>query len=140
MSEHYMSIAPDEMEHKAALCDCKLVREEHGRVKLIHCKMHAAATTKKKKKVEEVTTVDDDYRGPSEPLATLLHMAVKKGGTYDPDEIMCFVEEQMTGGEAEDAWEFLGWCHRNDKKFGSENLPTVWKEWEDSLRKARTKA
>lgn len=40
MTEHYMSIAPEETEHKAALCDCKLVREDGGRVKLIQCKPH----------------------------------------------------------------------------------------------------
>lgn len=70
----------------------------------------------------------------TERLETLLPMAVKKGGTYDPDEIMCFVEEEMTGQEAEDAWAFLGWCHDQDKKFGSDTLRPVWEEWKESLK------
>jgi len=45
--EHYTSIMPYQRRHKAALCDCQLVREESGRVKLMMCRKHQAADEEK---------------------------------------------------------------------------------------------
>jgi hypothetical protein len=48
-AEHYTSIGPDEMEHKAALCSCRLVREGDGRVKLMMCGPHQKTKVSRKK-------------------------------------------------------------------------------------------
>jgi len=44
--KHYTSILPDEMEHQASLCPCRLIREETGRVKFMMCQKHQAVGNK----------------------------------------------------------------------------------------------
>lgn len=42
--EHYMTIAPEEISHRAALCGCALERHEDGAVRLYQCPMHRHAS------------------------------------------------------------------------------------------------
>jgi hypothetical protein len=54
----------------------------------------------------------------SKKNAELLRQAVKMGGTFNPEDILFYVEERMTIDEGLQAEAFLTWCHENDKTFG----------------------
>jgi len=68
----------------------------------------------------------------NDKLKTLLHMAVKQSGTYDPEEALTYVEEQLTGEEFDLASEFLLWVHRNERTFGHGNFEDVFQEYKES--------
>lgn len=61
-------------------------------------------------------------------LQSLLLMGAKQAGTYDTDEVLCRIEEQLTGKEHELAERFLNWVNENNKKFGW-NIGEVYKEF-----------
>lgn len=42
-AEHYMSIAPEELNHRAMLCGCQLIRQDDGAIRLYQCPQHNAA-------------------------------------------------------------------------------------------------
>ena len=59
----------------------------------------------------------------------LISSGVKMCGTFDPDEIFPVFEEQLYCHEVDEIYEFLKWCHENNKKFGSGNYNKVFKEY-----------
>ncbi len=61
-----------------------------------------------------------------EPLPTLLRQAAKTFGTHDPEEVMGYIEEQLTGEQYRIAHEFLTWLTDNDYTFGH-NIQEVYK-------------
>ena len=61
-------------------------------------------------------------------VQVLIHMATKQAGTYNPDEALPYVEEQMTVDEAREAQAFLTWVVKTKARFGW-NLPEVWAQW-----------
>ena len=67
-------------------------------------------------------------------LATLLLMAVKQMGSYDPKEALPYIEEQLTVREIEISEKFLNWVVTNEKKFGRGNLAKLWEEHQLSLQ------
>jgi hypothetical protein len=68
----------------------------------------------------------------TEPLRTLLRMGCKQAGTYNPDEALACVEEQMTDEDFETAQAFLKWLVKNKRTFGH-NLPDVWNDYQKDL-------
>ena len=62
----------------------------------------------------------------------LISMGVKTFGSYDPDEIFCMFEEQLYMGEASEIYNFLKWCHDNDKGFGHGNYEERFAEFKKS--------
>lgn len=65
----------------------------------------------------------------TERLALFLTMGCKSAGSYDPNEALSSVEEQMTGEEYQIAQAFLKWLTENKRTFGH-NLPLVWAEYQ----------
>jgi len=59
----------------------------------------------------------------------LIVQAVKCQGTFDPQEIFFMFEEQLYIHEADTVWDFLEWCHENDKAFGHGNYEEVFQEF-----------
>lgn len=64
-------------------------------------------------------------------LKTLLLMACKEAGTYDPDEVLPRIEEQLTGPEYDSANGFLAWVMKDEdnRHFGHGNIDTVFGQW-----------
>jgi len=60
---------------------------------------------------------------------SLLRRAVSSAGSFDPDECLFYVEEEMTIDEGKAAQHFLRWCVENKRTFGH-NLPVVFAEYE----------
>lgn len=69
----------------------------------------------------------------SEKLQSLLIMGVGRMGSYDPEQVLSYIEETMTMPEVELVTPFLKWVHDNEKTFGRGNLGRVWTEYLDSL-------
>lgn len=65
----------------------------------------------------------------SKKLETLLLMAVKQCGSYDPDEALSYIEESLTLPECKTATAFLGWIHANGKTFGHGNIQERFTEF-----------
>ena len=65
----------------------------------------------------------------TDKLITLIIMALKTFGTYDPDKCLIGVEEYMTGQEYETAAAFLRWAHANGVKFGRGNIHAVFEDF-----------
>jgi hypothetical protein len=65
----------------------------------------------------------------SEKLKTLLLMAVKQSGSYNPDDTLFYIEEHLTGQEYDTAKAFLTWIHQQDWYFGEANIKARYKEW-----------
>jgi len=61
-------------------------------------------------------------------LAHLLREAVSRSGTFDPEECLFRIEENLTGKQYELAEAFLTWCHTNGKTFGH-NIQEVYAEF-----------
>jgi hypothetical protein len=61
-------------------------------------------------------------------LEALLKHGVKMSGGYEPEKVMSYIEEQLTGIESDTALAFLNWCRDNHKMFGH-NLPEVFQEF-----------
>lgn len=68
-----------------------------------------------------------------ELLFVLLRRGVKTLGMHDPDEVLNYIEEDMTPDEYNAAKAFLKWLVENNKTFGH-NIPQVFAEFEKSLR------
>ncbi len=63
----------------------------------------------------------------------LISIGVKICGTYNPDEIFCYFEEQLYVDEATEIYDFLKWCHDNDKHFGHGNYEERFAEFKASI-------
>jgi len=59
----------------------------------------------------------------------LVSSGVKIEGSFNPEEIMCYFEEQLYVDQYDEIYGFLNWCHRNDKRFGSGNYEEVFAEY-----------
>lgn len=70
-----------------------------------------------------------------ELLLTLLRRAVKSMGTYEPNECVVFIEEDLDYEEAMVARDFLRWCVDNEKTFGW-NIAEVFAEYEEQREEA----
>lgn len=64
----------------------------------------------------------------SDNVATLLRRAVKSSGSYNPDDCMFIIEEDLTIKQETQALAFLTWVHENKKKFGH-NIRDVYAEF-----------
>lgn len=62
-------------------------------------------------------------------LKTLILLAVKQAGSYDPDDALTFVEEQMTDKEYEQASMFLRWATVHEKTFGTATIDQRYEEY-----------
>lgn len=62
----------------------------------------------------------------------LIKSGVQAHGTYDPDEIMYFFEEELYVDEYDEVYDFLEWVHENDKPFGGGNYEEVFFEFKKS--------
>lgn len=62
-------------------------------------------------------------------LYTLISSGVNMSGTFDPLEILPYIEEQLTCVEYNQVEHFLEWVHNNDKQFGSGNYEQVYQEY-----------
>lgn len=69
---------------------------------------------------------------PSDRFQLLLRQAVSTTGSYDPDECLFMIEEQLTFAECNTAEQFLRWCHDTGKHFGSANFNERFAEWQAS--------
>ena len=66
----------------------------------------------------------------SDKLSTLLLIAVKNAGSYDPDEAIWIIEEQLTLPEYHAAMGFLGWVNTGcGRQFGRDNIQQRFTEW-----------
>ncbi len=61
-------------------------------------------------------------------LETLLPIACKMVGSFDTDECLMYMEENLTKHESAIATDFLNWLNENEKTFGH-NLNTVFNEF-----------
>ena len=69
-------------------------------------------------------------RNKLQPVTRLLILqGVKQAGSYDPDEALVEVEENMTSPEYAKVYAFLTWVCVNKKKFGHGNIDDVFEEW-----------
>ena len=59
----------------------------------------------------------------------LISQGVNMAGTYDPNEIFFYFEEELYFNEAQTIFNFLEWVHKNGKFFGSGNYEVVFKEF-----------
>jgi hypothetical protein len=64
----------------------------------------------------------------------LISEAIKCEGTYNPEKIFCYFEENLFIDEADTIWGFLEWCHIENKPFGRGNYEERFKEFMDKLR------
>jgi len=60
---------------------------------------------------------------------TLISQAVNTFGTFNPEEIFCMFEEQLTPAEANVIFAFLNWTHKNNKSFGHANYKEIYAEF-----------
>jgi hypothetical protein len=67
-------------------------------------------------------------------LYAMLQGALKSSGTYDPDQVLGRIEEQLTLADYRELHAFLGWVHRNDKQFGRDTYNERFAEWKESLK------
>lgn len=62
-------------------------------------------------------------------LYALISDALKCSGTYDPKRVLPHFEEHLTRAEFNTLQDFLGWCHKTGKVFGSGNYQQRFAEW-----------
>lgn len=60
---------------------------------------------------------------------SLIEQGIKAAGTYDPDKIFCFFEEQLYVEESDEIYSFLKWVHDNEMDFGSDNYENVFRQF-----------
>ena len=60
---------------------------------------------------------------------TLMLNALTNSGSYDPEDCMYQIEENLTAAEYKTVSSFLAWCHHNGKTFGRGNLDQVFAEY-----------
>ena len=65
----------------------------------------------------------------------LLESGIKMCGSYDPNECLIGVEEQMYISELPTIWAFLEWCHADpaNRAFGHGNYEQRFTEWRNTL-------
>lgn len=73
-----------------------------------------------------------------EPLRTLLLMGVKQAGTFNPEDALLSIEEQLTNDDYITATPFLRWCHHNKKAFGHGNIDARFAEYLKEKEPIRT--
>lgn len=59
----------------------------------------------------------------------LISIGCKNTGTYEPDECLGIVEEQLYIEEIGQIRAFLQWCHDTGKAFGHGNYEERFAEW-----------
>ena len=59
----------------------------------------------------------------------VLGPAVRAVGSYDPDDVMPYIEERLTQQEYNIIFNFMLWVFENKKTFGSGNFMEVFHEW-----------
>lgn len=59
----------------------------------------------------------------------LISQGVGMIGTYNPDDIMFIFEEQLLTTQYDTIYNFLKWCHINQKTFGRGNYEERFKEF-----------
>ena len=65
-----------------------------------------------------------------QPVTRLLILqGVKQAGSYEPDEALVTVEENMTPPEYAKVFAFLTWVSKTGRKFGPGNIDEVFEEW-----------
>lgn len=69
----------------------------------------------------------------SPKLVALLLMGVKSCGSYQPDEALVEVEEQLTSPEYSLAFDFLAWVCQNNVAFGAANIQERFAQYRESL-------
>jgi hypothetical protein len=62
-------------------------------------------------------------------LRTLLLMATKQAGCYDPDEVLPHIEESLTPSEFTFCQDFLTWIKINGLTFGHGNIDDRIREY-----------
>jgi len=62
---------------------------------------------------------------------TLISMAVKTVGSFNPDEVLHFFEEELYMDESQEIEDFLQWVHDNGKTMGHGNYEKVFTEWKE---------
>lgn len=69
----------------------------------------------------------------TEPLRTLLLMAVRQTGSYDPDDTLPAIEERLTGPEYAVAEAFLRWvgADREHRAFGHGNIERRYQQFRE---------
>jgi hypothetical protein len=65
----------------------------------------------------------------TDKLKTLIMLGVKQTGSYDPDDALTSVEEQLNDREFTLASTFLRWVTIHKKQFGMATFETVFKEF-----------
>lgn len=60
---------------------------------------------------------------------TLLIMAIKTCGTYDPDDVLPQFDEYLTSQENKILKSFLTYVHTNNLSFGRANVLDVGQDW-----------
>ena len=61
----------------------------------------------------------------------LISRGVGAGGTFNPKEIFYAFEEELYTNEYQEIWDFLEWCHNNNKQFGSGNYEERFAEFKN---------
>lgn len=62
----------------------------------------------------------------------LISYGVNMHGTFNPEEIFYSFEEELSVSQLEEIWNFLAWCHANDKRFGFGNYKDRFAEYKAS--------
>lgn len=70
--------------------------------------------------------------GLSSILELLLIEGVKSCGSFNPQDVLNVVGENLTLQEHGNAYRFLQWIVDNKRTFGY-NIKSVWAEWQESL-------
>lgn len=74
----------------------------------------------------------------SDKLETLILMATKQAGSYDPNESLFYIVEELTREEHDTAEAFLGWVHadRDARHFGHGNIQDMFHKFRISTGQA----
>lgn len=68
-------------------------------------------------------------------LETLLLLAVRRSGTYDPYDALLYIEESLTGLEYTLADRFLSWVNDHaNMGFGPTNIQARFSEFKKAVR------
>lgn len=65
---------------------------------------------------------------------SLISSGVKMLGTFDPNEIFTFFEEELLISQIDEIYSFLKWCHQNKETFGSGNYEEVFTKFKKSKK------
>jgi len=62
----------------------------------------------------------------------LIPKGVELVGSYEPEEVLSYIDERLTNMEYAAVFLFLTWVSENNKTF-KPSLPEVWAKWETTL-------